>query len=63
MKDDYKHISQIETYSSLVTQLLGGGVVFQTHALQLLQQSRSTLQQGCTLLKVRQHPGNIRQQY
>jgi len=63
MKHDLKHISQIETYSSLVTQLLGGGVVLQTHALQLLQQSRSTPQQGHTLLKVRQHPGHTGEQY
>lgn len=46
MKHDQKDISQLETYSSLVTQHLGGGVTFQTQPLQRLQQSRSTLQQS-----------------
>lgn len=51
MKHDQKDIPHLETYSSLVIQHLGGGVAFQTQSLQRLQQSRSTLQQVCTLLK------------
>lgn len=46
MKHDQKDISQLENYSSLVTQHLRGGVAFQTQLLQPLQQSRSTLQQS-----------------